>query len=670
MQKKSQPPPPVVSVLPLIKLPKKKKPPPPPPKPIISNPLPPAKRAKKYIPPPSPPQPQQHHYYQSSDEDHDDSDDSDYIDADCISVGGGDDEYEDEDDTPFVLTRRPSPITPITPLTTTTKIPKPERQLRIIELIPLTSERTPAHVFQEEFDCPIRNADELVVEIYQCPPMRRRNVRIGLPTPDPFQDETKTVASLTNDIVYRMEIVQTYDRVIYSSRLDDTYRVFISMFLEYRYSIVTNLPNRTMTQNILWDIVRSCWWYGHTGMATDKKPGQTILYLGYKLQASPDKGKFAVMPGVPPCANNCDVAVPRQGKTNLTAYRKREEHFAMQAANATEYITTPTSPSPSPSKRRPIVSTRKLVENAREQLDNMDPKHHQITDTIVLICQKTKRRTIVISKPTILGGGDDHPPPPPLTLEKDDESSCDRIKSIVGCSRRVVKRREYANVYGGKASALLINTSFQRELMNVFAKGEGGGDGEQQQRQRQQIRQDDNDLRPWDPDDSSSSDDDDGEAPPPPPPPQPQPQPQQFNNGDPALVAFLRQGGFKRAHVTMPRMQRRQMASIANVMLNLYMEIPAQEIYLDCRLLDHCDITDVIECYLPREIQHRQECMRLCDENRRSTTNPAFPLIPIFQEHFPRLFIAYEMNGNIMTDITHVFEYNFDLLGVDYFKRR
>lgn len=323
--------------------------------------------------------------------------------------------------------------------------------------------------------------------------------------------------------------------------------VYASMHLDYRLTIVGSVERRDALHDLLSHVI------------SQTTSNNVEFFLGYMVSCNTDENKLTVSPGVPLCANHCDVLVPRSGKLNSLAIKKRKlvQHASAACVGKDEDEDKDgDKDEDDPVERFIAPLVRKRLHRDLEPGDLLGPKDPEITETIVIIKKKG-------ASPGI-----------------------DKI------SNRVVKRRDYAQVYRGDTSAVKICHTFYRHLCRH-------------------------------PEDTS----------------------------DDRVLSFVSAGGFRRAYITLPRMQRRGMHSIANVMLNFYMEIPAREIVLCFRLLEHCDIDKIVNVHFKEAIVKREESLLLLGQE---SCISVFPLIP-YVAAYPRLFVSHNATNNIPVDITYIF---------------
>lgn len=372
--------------------------------------------------------------------------------------------------------------------------------------------------------------------------------------------------------------------------------ISLSMDSAYRSTIVCRRDHHDQLHDILSTIVRMTM----DQVETDATRRKRVLLLGYTVKAHTTKFKhWKLLPSMPFCATHCDVNVPRKGKRDrLKITKRRFSAHVEEIKKHMSHMDADTSELFLNSSYSPSIL--ELLEQT-----GSTPIHPSIVKQLVLeqsveyLQQKAASSAAAAT-------------PPPTTTAQEEKPCYACPKKRARAFVKLMKRRDYATVYDGGTSAVLFAKTFYRSLCKLMVNGKF--------RQEESLPSS-NFTEPL----------------------------------DYTIYGFIRSGGFDEIHVTLPRMHRSGLNSIANVMLNFFMELPAQKIYFDYRLLEHCSLQELLTYWIGYQSRERIESLFLM--GNVCTYTALFPLLHLnpSMTNFPLVYLSCQANGNEPLDITHVF---------------
>jgi hypothetical protein len=286
----------------------------------------------------------------------------------------------------------------------------------------------------------------------------------------------------------------------------------------------------------------------------------SVLMIGYQISLNP---AIVLLPSYPLCATHCDVVIPRKGKKDVFNQK--------------------------------VDKTLSKAQFRREvYISQLEDASNVVVDDMQRVIAYDKKLSSMTKLPTLTKT---------VVIEKDPDGQTAKV------SHKGVKRRNYAYVYIGNASAIYAARTFYQSMCQHLATKSYTPNGEE---------------LPVSPD-----------------------------------VAFAIAGGYERIYITVPRMQRTGAHQIANVILNFYMELPGKMFIFDMRLLEHCDLDHVIQVCFPKQVRDRSLVLRMLGDIK--TTTAVFPLLFLcpYVNDYPRIFVSHDKTGNIPMEITTIFKESF-----------
>ncbi len=459
--------------------------------------------------------------------------------------------------------------------------------------------------------------------------------------------------AMTTHVLYRLQHLR-------SPSVHRNY-VFLDMDTKYRCAIVCRPDLHKALQRIFEDDLLPM---------LAKDPSSSCLLIGYRLSSSPTlHERFLLLPGGPFTAAHCDVCVPRQGKLD-SLLTMRDRKCAKTEELVSSYSNVPV-PVTAPLVVLPIVMTADdsavVAEDADEAREVAQRNADHVGDNVsgipllgfvpqnVMMAPMAKKRrssTAVGSPPAIA----DPSSLPLAAATLPTQGLTPGNGSSVRVVERVLKRRDYSMVADGTTSAVLMLKSFYKASCRILCAAAVVYDVDRRnavtryQKFTGQSEFDDDD------DDEDDADDHDIKTSP------------TFTStksvctappvftvsveSDIHVAHFILQGGIKEAYVTLPRMHRLGLMGIANVILNYYIELPAQAFVFDFRLIEHCPIQLLIEEWLPRQIEERLVSMHYLAN--LETYTALFPLVGLNPtvRKLPSFRIVSILSNNLVRDIT------------------